>query len=66
VEVVAYSRRLAPYLGARLGLGERGSAYVEYLLILALIAIACMIAIAVFGDTTSNKFDRMAESVGNA
>ena len=42
---------------------ERGSAIVEYLLLLALIAIVAMIAIGLFGGATSTKFGNLANSI---
>ena len=58
-----YWKALSSYLRARWGRSERASAFVEYLLIVALIAIVCMVAIGVFGGSTKNKFVTVANSI---
>lgn len=40
----------------RLGVGERGAGLIEYVLMLALIALVCISAVAVFGHATSAPF----------
>jgi Flp pilus assembly pilin Flp len=42
---------------------ERGTAIVEYLLLVALIAIVAMLAIGLFGLANSSKFANMANSI---
>ena len=51
------------YLAARLNIkNERGAALVEYALLLALIAVVCIVALTTLGGKASSKFD----SIGNS
>jgi pilus assembly protein Flp/PilA len=54
-----------PYLRARLGTDERGASLVEYALLVALIAVICIVAIAFLGSSASSKFSTVGSSVGN-
>jgi pilus assembly protein Flp/PilA len=50
------------YLNARLNIkNERGAALVEYALLLALIAVVCIIALTTLGNKANSKF----ESIGS-
>jgi pilus assembly protein Flp/PilA len=52
------------YLQARLNLkSERGAALVEYALLLALIAVVCIVAIGVIGSEANKEFDQIAKSI---
>lgn len=42
---------------------ERGASLVEYALLVALIAVACFIAVTYFGDETGDTFSRIGSSV---
>jgi len=42
---------------------ERGASVVEYALLVALIAIACLVAVTFFGSATGDSFSRTASSV---
>ena len=53
---------IAPYLRARFGNTERGAALVEYALLLALIAVVCIVALTTLGGKASSKF----EDIGNS
>jgi pilus assembly protein Flp/PilA len=53
-----------PYLRARLGADERGASLVEYALLVALIAVICIVAIAFLGQSASSKFSTVGSSVG--
>lgn len=44
---------------ARIG-DERGASFVEYALLLALVAIVCVAAVTVFGNETSDSFSSSA------
>ena len=60
-------RLISGYLAARLGVtDERGASLVEYALLVALIAIVCLVAIAFFGGSTSTRFSKVGSSIGNA
>jgi pilus assembly protein Flp/PilA len=50
------------YLSARLNIqNERGAALVEYALLLALIAVVCIVALTTLGGKANSKF----ESIGS-
>ena len=43
---------------------DRGASLVEYALLVALIAVVCVVAIAYFGTETGDTFSRVSSSVG--
>ncbi len=52
------------YLTARLNIqNERGAALVEYALLLALIAVVCIVALTTLGGKASSKFDDIGSSL---
>ena len=53
---------LRTHLRARLGADERGASLVEYALLVALIAVVCIVAVSLLGSNASKKFS----SVGSA
>lgn len=55
---------LFPYLRARLGRDETGASLVEYALLVALIAVVCIVAITTLGNNTSSKFSSVGSSLG--
>jgi len=55
------------YLQARMNLkSERGAALVEYALLLALIAVVCIVALSQLGDQAADKFSTVGDSIANA
>ena len=44
---------------------ERGASLVEYGLLVTLIAIACLVAILVFGEETSESFKSTSKSISD-
>ena len=54
---------LAAYLRARFGDTERGASLVEYALLVALIAVVCIVAITFLGSAASSKFDTVGSSL---
>jgi pilus assembly protein Flp/PilA len=48
---------LAGWLRAKFGDTERGASLVEYALLLALIAVVCILAITALGEKASDNFD---------
>ena len=56
-------KTIAPYLRARFGTTERGAALVEYALLLALIAVVCIIALTTLGGKASSKFTTIGNSL---
>jgi len=64
VDLVAYwQRHCVPFLRARFGRSERGAALVEYALLVALIAVVCIAAITLLGQSTSNKFSTVSSKL---
>ncbi len=64
MEIISYWKDVcAPYLRARFGRSERGAALVEYALLVALIAVVCIVAITLLGKNASNKFQNIANSL---
>lgn len=65
MNLVAYfQKHFAPYLRARFGQSERGAALVEYALLVALIAVVCIAAITLLGESASSKFDEISSELG--
>ena len=54
---------LVNYLQARFAKTERGAALVEYALLLALIAVVCIVALTTLGGQASSKFDTIGDSI---
>ena len=53
----------APYLRAKFGNSERGASLVEYALLVALIAVVCIVAIAFLGRSASSKFSNVGSNL---
>ena len=56
---------LATWLRARFADSERGAALVEYALLVALIAVVCIVAIGFLGKEASSEFDSVGSSLSN-
>ncbi len=55
------------YLQASLNIkNERGAALVEYALLLALIAVVCIVALQGLGGDAKEKFETVGDSIANA
>ena len=54
---------LAGWLRAKVGESERGASLVEYALLLALIAVVCILAITALGGKASSKFSSIETSL---
>ena len=66
MEIVEYWRvHVTPYLQAKLARSERGASLVEYALLVALIAVVCIVAIAFLGKSASSKFSTVGSSVNS-
>ncbi|MCU1451807.1 MAG: Flp/Fap pilin component [Acidimicrobiales bacterium] len=52
-----------PYLRVRMGRDERGASLVEYALLVALIAVICIVAIAFLGQSASSKFSTVGSNI---
>ena len=56
---------LATWLRARFSESERGASLVEYALLVALIAVVCIIAIQVLGKAASTSFSDTGSAISN-
>ncbi|MFP3906835.1 MAG: Flp family type IVb pilin [Acidimicrobiales bacterium] len=54
---------LKTWLQARFADSERGASLVEYALLVALIAVVCIAAITLLGESASDKFDEVADEI---
>jgi len=64
VDLVTYWQRFcAPFLRARMARTERGATLVEYALLVALIAVVCIIAIGFIGTKASSQFNTVGSSI---
>lgn len=54
---------LATYLRSFAGRSERGASLVEYALLVALIAVVCIVAVTFLGKSASSKFDNVGSSI---
>jgi pilus assembly protein Flp/PilA len=52
------------YVLTRTRLSEKGASLVEYALLVALIAVVCIAAITLLGNSASTKFSRVGASIG--
>ena len=57
---------LSTWLQARLAVDERGASLVEYSLLVALIAVVCILAISFLGNAASSQFSSVGGSINNA
>ena len=55
---------IANYMRARFGDDERGASLVEYALLVALIAVVCIVAVTFLGKSASSKFDNVGSKIG--
>jgi len=64
MDIVAYwQQHIAPFVRAKLGRNERGASLVEYALLVALIAVICIVAIAFVGKSASSKFSNVGSNL---
>ena len=54
---------LAGWMRAKFGEDERGASLVEYALLLALIAVVCIIAVTALGKSASSKLNDVSNSI---
>ena len=57
---------LATWLRARFSDNEKGASLVEYALLVALIAVVCIVSIGVLGDNANDAFSKVGTSIGSA
>ncbi|MGI9022848.1 MAG: Flp family type IVb pilin [Acidimicrobiales bacterium] len=64
MDMVKYFQNVvAPWMRARFGTSERGAALVEYALLLALIAVFCVVALTFLGGEAAEKFSDVGNSI---
>ena len=64
MDLVAYwQEHVAPYVRAKFGRSERGASLVEYALLVALIAVVCILAITFLGSRASTKFSDVGSAI---
>ncbi|MDP1792891.1 MAG: Flp family type IVb pilin [Acidimicrobiales bacterium] len=56
---------VASFVRARFGRTERGASLVEYVLLVSLIAVVCIIAIRALGTSASDTFNDVGSSIGS-
>ena len=57
---------LSTWLRARFGDTERGASLVEYALLVALIAVICIIALQFLGNEASSSFNSTGQAIASA
>ncbi|GAC1541974.1 MAG: hypothetical protein NVS3B12_29780 [Acidimicrobiales bacterium] len=67
MDLVSYFKNvIAPFVRAKVNAQtERGASLVEYALLVALIAVVCIIAVTFLGKSASSKFQTIGSSVGS-
>ena len=64
MDVIGFWQQMVePWIQARVGKTERGAALVEYALLLALIAVVCIIALEFLGGEAAEKFSDVGNSI---
>ena len=58
-----YKTFVVPYVRARFGDTERGASLVEYALLVALIAVVCILAVTFLGNRAQSKFSSIGQSI---
>jgi len=58
-----YTTFVVPYVRARFGDTERGASLVEYALLVALIAVVCILAVTFLGNRAQSKFSSVGRAI---
>ena len=67
MDVVGFWQQMVtPWVRSRFGTSERGAALVEYALLLALIAVVCIVALQFLGGSAATKFSKVGQSISGA
>jgi len=67
MDVVGFWQQMVtPWVRSRSGKSERGAALVEYALLLALIAVVCIVALQFLGGEAAEKFSEVGNSLSAA
>jgi pilus assembly protein Flp/PilA len=62
--ITYWQQAVAPWVRARFARTERGASLVEYALLVALIAVVCIVAITFVGTRASDKFSTVGSKLG--
>ena len=62
--VIFWQLYLTPYMRGRWGQDQRGASLVEYALLVALIAVVCIVAISFLGGAASDKLSEVGSDIG--
>ena len=54
---------LATWLRARFSDSERGASLVEYALLVALIAVVCIVAVTILGNEANSSFESTGQAI---
>jgi len=64
MDLISYWRtHCTPYLRARFARDERGASLVEYALLVALIAVVCIVAVTLLGNNASGKYSQVGSAL---
>ena len=63
MDIITMWNTFATYVRARFGKDERGASLVEYALLVALIAVVCILAITFVGRQASTKFSNVGSNL---
>jgi len=66
MDIYRYGRKVViPFLASRLRLSERGASLVEYALLVALIAVVCIVAVSFVGTAAKANFNKVGSSLAS-
>jgi pilus assembly protein Flp/PilA len=64
MDVVGFWQQMVtPWIRSRFGRSEQGAALVEYALLLALLAVVCIVALQFLGGSAATKFSKVGQSI---
>jgi len=63
MDLMALWEQLATVLRSRFAQSQRGASLVEYALLVALIAVVCIVAVSLLGNNASNKFSQVGSAL---
>ena len=67
MDVVGFWQQMVrPWIRSHFAKSERGAALVEYALLLALIAVVCIVALQFLGGSSADKFSKVGNSIAGA
>ena len=63
MDLVTFWQHFATFMRGRFARTERGASLVEYALLVALIAVVCIVAISFVGGQASDKFSEVGSKI---